>query len=489
MGAHDDLLRRFQPVLRYDSNEQFFADSAERYMVNPGDTAAAQAHRAGDGAVIARAQPSPASPRWRSTSSAQTYRDGSEVLEGDHISVQGKDYREQYRRLRMAYPELSNVVYGHAVEANGRLWLQDWLWYFYNDYQLSFALGKHEGDWEMVQFRFDEEADEPDVAVYAQHRYGECANGTRSRRSAAGRSSTSRAVARLVLQAGFHQTEAWYDLADGKRRMKHRPVLEILETDEPAWTRWPAAGRHAAAQGRRVQQPDGPGAKKQWTAPDKMLDNPRDGSPGAAGPKAPEVTVRRAGGRLRVEYDVTNRQPRPHTLVVTVNSEDEAAPPPQTIKSTVHSGGHGKVTTGGRARPAEALRRPHEHDRRRSARPVGVHAQRHPPVRRRDAAGALAALSGRWSSSARRSRRSAAIGSGDEATGGLAGDRRAGRSAGRGPRVGGHAGARQARALPRRRGLGRRAPADRSSTAARPAGSPTRSAGRTGASRRRAGPA
>ncbi|MEJ7891978.1 MAG: hypothetical protein WKF94_05005 [Solirubrobacteraceae bacterium] len=41
---------------------------------------------------------------------------------------------------------------------------------------------------------------------------------------------------------------------------------------------------------------------------------------------------------------VTNRKPRPHTLVVTVKSEDEAAPP-QTINLAVHSGGHGKVTT------------------------------------------------------------------------------------------------------------------------------------------------
>lgn len=47
-------------------------------------------------------------------------------------------------------------------------------------------------------------------------------------------------------------------------------------------------------------------------------------SEGGDGPKAPEVRVLRAGGRLRVEYDVTNRTPRPHTLVVTVNSEDEA---------------------------------------------------------------------------------------------------------------------------------------------------------------------
>ena len=37
MPDHDDLLKRFQPVLRYDSNEQFFADSAVQFMVNPGN--------------------------------------------------------------------------------------------------------------------------------------------------------------------------------------------------------------------------------------------------------------------------------------------------------------------------------------------------------------------------------------------------------------------------------------------------------------------
>ena len=127
--------------------------------------------------------------------------------------------------------------------------------------------------------------------------------------------------------------------------MKDRPALEILETDQPAWTRWP--GRWGDTLPRKAVEsnsPTGPGAKKQWTAPDKLLDNPRAKSEGGDGPKAPEVRVLRAGGRLRVEYDVTNRKPRPHTLVVTVNSEDEAAPP-QTINLAVHSGGHGKVTT------------------------------------------------------------------------------------------------------------------------------------------------
>jgi len=347
VGTHDDLLRRFQPVLRFDSNEQFFADSAEGYMVNPGNTLQRKRTATGEGAVLARAEPQTGEPVLAlDFLGPKTYRDGSKVLEGDHISVKGKDYREQYRRLRVAYPELTNVVYGHAVEANGRLWLQYWLWYFYNDYQLSFALGKHEGDWEMVQFRFDEQAGHPDTAVYAQHRYAEVRPWDKVE-TLSGRPVVyvARGSHASYFKAGFHQTEAWYDLADGKRRMKDRQALEILGTDDPAWTRWPGRwGDTLPRQAVESNSPTGPGAKKQWTAPDKLLDNPRAKSEGGAGPTAPAVTVRRAGGRLRVEYDVTNRRPRPHTLVVTVNSEDEAAPP-QTINLAVHSGGHGKVTT------------------------------------------------------------------------------------------------------------------------------------------------
>ena len=36
MGEHDDLLRRFAPRLRYDSNEQYFADSPAQWTDNPG---------------------------------------------------------------------------------------------------------------------------------------------------------------------------------------------------------------------------------------------------------------------------------------------------------------------------------------------------------------------------------------------------------------------------------------------------------------------
>ena len=254
--------------------------------------------------------------------------------------------------MRTARPELNNVTYAHAIEVNGRVWLQYWLWYFYNDYQLSFGAGTHEGDWEMVQFRMDDEAGHPDIAVYAQHSYAEVRPWAKVERFQPDDLRPIVYVARgshaSYFEAGYHQTEAWYDLADGKRRMKQRPRLEILGTQEPAWTHWPGRWGDTLPSKRVTKviesnSPTGPGAKKQWTDPERLLDNkvvPKHGK--AAAP--PDVLVKRLGGRLRIEYDVTKRSPRPDTFVVTVNSIDDNRPP-QTHNVPVHPGGHGKVTT------------------------------------------------------------------------------------------------------------------------------------------------
>ncbi|MEY2441966.1 MAG: hypothetical protein QOJ46_1392 [bacterium] len=356
MPNHDALLRRHQPVLRYDSNEQFFADSAEQYMLNPGNELRRQRGPAGNGAVLARAQPKDGQQALTlDFLRPKTYADGTPVEKTDLISVDGRNYREQYVRMRHDHPELNNVVYAHAIEANGRLWLQYWFWYFYNDYQLSFGAGTHEGDWEMVQYRMDEEAEHPDIAVYTQHSYGEMRRWAQIEKFESDPNRPIVYVARGshagYFEAGFHQTEAWYDLADGKRRMKHRPRLQILGTDEPAWPHWPGrwgdtVPSKGAAGAIQSNSPTGPAAKKQWTDPDKLLDNPPPVSKRAkTGAAAPEVTILRAGGRLRCEYDVTTRDPRPAKLVVTVNSSDEPDVPPRTHTIDVHPDGRRKVTT------------------------------------------------------------------------------------------------------------------------------------------------
>jgi hypothetical protein len=351
MPEHDDLLKRFQPVLRYDSNEQFFADSAAQFMVNPGNELRRKRTDAGNGAVLASAQPKAGEAQLAlDFLGPATYSDRTAVQDGDVLSVSATDYRGIYRVLRQAHPELRNVMYGHAVTANGRVWLQYWFWYFYNDYQLSFGLGTHEGDWEMVQYRMDLDAGHPDIAVYAQHRYAEMRPWAQVDKLGSDPDRPIVYVARgshaSYFSAGFHQTEAWYDLADAKREAP-RLTLEILGDDEPAWPHWPGRwGDTLPRDSLESNSPTGPAAKKQWTDPDKLLDNPPAVSKhdGKAAPP-PDVQVLRSGGRLRCEYDVTKRDPQPTQLVVTVNSEDEKGVPPQTLNIPVHAGGHGKVTT------------------------------------------------------------------------------------------------------------------------------------------------
>ncbi len=352
MPAHDELLTRFQPVLRYDSNEQFFADGGEQYAVNPGNELRRKRTETGNGAVLAAAQPTGDTPQLTlGFLGREKYADGTPVEEGDIIGVTGKSYREQYRRLRIAHPELSNVMYGHAVEANDRLWLQYWLFYFYNDYQLSFGVGTHEGDWEVVQYRYDAEADAPDVAVYAQHRFGELREWDKVEKHASDPDRPVVYVARgshaAYFEAGFHQTEGWYDLADGKREAP-RLRLEIVSDDTHPWLLWPGRWGDTLPRKKGIEtdSPTGPGKKNHWRQPDKLLDNkPSIQVHGKKGAAPPEVLIKRDGGRLRCEYDVTKRDPRPHVLVITVNSKDEEGVPPRTHTIEVHVSGHGKVTT------------------------------------------------------------------------------------------------------------------------------------------------
>jgi len=92
MAAHEDLLTRFQPVLRYDSNEQFFADSAVQYTVNPGCELRRKRTATGNGAVLARARPAAGEPALTlDLLGPKTYGDGRKVLEGDVIGLTGND--------------------------------------------------------------------------------------------------------------------------------------------------------------------------------------------------------------------------------------------------------------------------------------------------------------------------------------------------------------------------------------------------------------
>jgi hypothetical protein len=243
---HEELLRRFRPQLVYDSLEAYFADHPAQMVVNPGNELRRQ-----DGTVLARADDG--------TLTLEALGPGGEKT--DCLAIKGKDYAGQYARLRASRPELRNVMVARAkADRHGRLWLQYWLWYFYNDYRLTANIGLHEGDWEMVQLRIGED-DAPDYVVFNQHKKAQRRPWDRVEKEP-GRPETARVyVARgshaSYFEAGVHPTEVWADVGDGGRK---GPEAELLFVDDAVgWVSWP--GRHPAAQRRGVRQPDGTGTQ------------------------------------------------------------------------------------------------------------------------------------------------------------------------------------------------------------------------------------
>jgi hypothetical protein len=342
MGDHDDLLRRFQPGMRYDSMEQFFADSAEEWTANPGnelrraDTSSAPGDLLASGAQLTLA-----------FLASGHYADGSAVRDGDRIGDPARNYREQYVALRQARPELRNRMYGHALEAGGRLWLQYWFFYFYNDYNLALGIGLHEGDWEMVQLRMY--GDEPDLAVYAQHRRAEQRPWSQVQRVPSDSHRPLVYVARgshaSYFEAGFHQTEAWYDLADGKRTGP-RLTLEVIDDTGPPWVGWPGVWGDTRARVGGIDQPSpqGPSAHKSWHDPNSALATAWQPQRAEA-IAAPQVTVKRENGQLRIDFDFSRQRVPPLALQVTVNSRDEAGVPPRTYTFGVVETTHGTLAT------------------------------------------------------------------------------------------------------------------------------------------------
>ena len=91
-----------------------------------------------------------------------------------HALHPGCDYERWERRLREGSRP---TVYAHVVAERGRLALQYWLYYTYNDWN-----NLHEGDWEMIQLVFDARdarealGTEPVSVGYSQHKGAEGAD-------------------------------------------------------------------------------------------------------------------------------------------------------------------------------------------------------------------------------------------------------------------------------------------------------------------------
>src|SRR3954451_17212362 len=228
------LLERYKPKLVYDSQEAYFADSAAIWTDSPSNVL-----KRADGTVLARP------PQLKlQFLGPHTYPDGRNVLSDDVIGETTMDYAKHAAALHKN-ADYRDRAHGHArPDRNGRLWLQYWLFYYYNDFQLLGPLasgGKHEGDWELVQIRLGP-SEQPEQIVFSQHRAAESKAWADVKKS--GQNTPLVYVARgshaNYFGAGSHFTGTWFDQADGKGP-QISPTLVVVGDSTPAWTQWPGA--------------------------------------------------------------------------------------------------------------------------------------------------------------------------------------------------------------------------------------------------------
>jgi hypothetical protein len=334
MSTPEQLLKRHLPILKYDSQEMYFADSAAVWTDNPGNRLERD-----DGQVLATA-----GDGLSLDFLAKSYLGGSTAKETDRISDTSKEYEQDSRALH-AKRKYANRVYGHYVaDGGGDVWLQYWFFYFYNDYNLIgpfIHAGRHEGDWEMIQIHLSSEA--PDNAVFAQHAVAE----GRDWRQVDLVPGTQRPIVYVArgshasyFEPGTQWTGHWFDHADGKRRSP-RLKLVVVDTSQPefGWIYWPGRWGDTDAGDNPLDSnsPTGPGAHGQWDDPLKLEGSARAHAKEQAGPEGPppipppppRITAEWHDGKIRLDYQVFPKAggPAPDGLVVTVNSPDEHDPP------------------------------------------------------------------------------------------------------------------------------------------------------------------
>jgi len=312
----DPLLERFKPALVYDPQEAYRAMSAAS-ITDYRDNAL----KRGNGAVVSRAG------AGLSLALLSAY----DVKDGDRIDEAG-DPLPATRRFQ-ADPAYRERVYARVKEDGDRVWLQYWLWSYYNPKHLL-GLGKHEGDWEVVQLGLGDDG-MPEVATYSQHENGEARDWDGVRRHG---ERPLVYVAPLSHACYFEPGAHPYVLGVDNPDDSLPPVLPQLE-ELGAWARWSGrwgnsvgvlggkfGGRSPAGPGRQTQKWDHPAAwhaKAKAKAPLKRGSKVVKQAGKATYPKLLAIEARRDGDRILVDYRLDPAaQRRASRLLVTVHEGD-----------------------------------------------------------------------------------------------------------------------------------------------------------------------
>jgi hypothetical protein len=268
------LLQRYRPVLQYDSLDGFRADAVSTIcdLVMPGRSNSL--HRA-DGTLIASAAPTRGEALLEvGFLRGGAYPNGEPVHDGDYLDECGGSHADDALAIRARAPDFADVVYGRARrDREGALWLQYWLFFYYEDKGLL-GIERREGDWEMVQLRIGAEGT-PEVATFAQHGSAE-----RLRWDELELALTDEGQAPVVyLARGSHTPRPRPGSCPAPFVPDHndglgprlRPRLSPIGDDGPGWVLWP--GRWGSTRRREyfeVDSPRGPRQQPQWWDPAEL---------------------------------------------------------------------------------------------------------------------------------------------------------------------------------------------------------------------------
>jgi hypothetical protein len=327
VSSEAELLARHLPVLRYDSQGSFLADSPGVLTDRPGNQL-----KDADGRPRAGAAGRP--PLRLEYLGWPKYADGAAAARSDYLDAVGRDYVMQARQMHRG--EYADRIHGRAVRADdGGWWLQYWLFYLYND-KSFLGFGLHEGDWEMVQVRLG--ADEaPQAMAFAQHGHGQrCDWRLVERRGTRPVVYVARGSQASFAAPGRHDAPVIPDYADGKGAEVAAATLVVIGDGAPAWVGW--QGRWGSSRARsklESDSPRGPAHQEKWRHPatfhaecDEIR---RTREPPVPGPPVPEIAVRREDDRAVVAYRMPAAPGRPRAVALVVSVEDPAdALPPAT---------------------------------------------------------------------------------------------------------------------------------------------------------------
>lgn len=235
LDTYDKALLRHVPVLKFDSDEEFFPVRVQAITSNVGN----QLQRA-NGATLAER----ASGRRGLTigylrgTNKVVYPNGDTILESDQLDERGSDPDdiEKDARQFQSSPKYRDRIYGRVVRNpnGGGAWLQYWFFYYYNDFPRVNS-GDHEGDFEMIQVKVSADG-EPLAAVYAQHnKSSKCGWNYVQRRGSRPVVFVARGSHASYFRSGLHGQDLDND---GERERPVRGLIRI-GNNSPQWLNWP----------------------------------------------------------------------------------------------------------------------------------------------------------------------------------------------------------------------------------------------------------